>query len=55
MTKTAKLTKQNNGGYQIEISEEYASKLGWKDGYLLKMDVDDNQIIIKKLSGFMGM
>ena len=55
MTKTTKLTKQDNGVCQIEIPEEYLSKLGWKNGYLLKIDVDDNKIVIEKLSGFMGM
>ena len=55
MTKTTKLIKQNNNEYQIDIPEEYVSKLGWEDGYLLKIDVDDNKIVIKKLSGFMGM
>ena len=55
MTRTTKLIKQNDDAYNIDIPEEYVSKLGWKNGYLLKIDVDDNKIVIEKLSGFMGM
>ena len=55
MTKTTKLIKQNDGGYQIKIPEEYVSKLGWRDGHILKIDTDDAKLIIEKLSGFMGM
>lgn len=55
MIKTTKLTKQNDGVYRIEIPEEYVSKLGWENGYVLKIDADDNKIVIEKLSGFMGM
>lgn len=55
MTKTTKLIKQNDDVYHIDIPEEYVSRLGWENGYLLKIDVDDNKIVIEKLSGFMGM
>jgi bifunctional DNA-binding transcriptional regulator/antitoxin component of YhaV-PrlF toxin-antitoxin module len=55
MTKTTKLIKQNDGTYEIEIPEEYISKLGWKTGYVLKINADDDKIVIQKLSGFMGM
>ncbi len=54
MVKTSKLIKQNNGVYQIDIPEEYISKLGWSNGYILKIDTRDNSIVIEKLSGFMG-
>jgi bifunctional DNA-binding transcriptional regulator/antitoxin component of YhaV-PrlF toxin-antitoxin module len=55
MTKTTKLIKQNDGVYQIEIPEEYVSKLGWRNGHVLKIDANTNKIVIEKLSGFMGM
>ena len=55
MTKTTRLIKQNDGTYQIEIPEEYVSKLGWATGYVLKIDADDDKIVIEKLTGFMGM
>ena len=55
MVKTTKLIKQNDGAYTLEIPEELVSKLGWRNGHVLKIDADDNRIIIEKLSGFMGM
>ena len=56
MTKTTKLVKQDDGMYEIKIPEEYVLKLGWKNGYVLKIDAaDNNKLVIKRLSGFMGM
>ncbi len=55
MVQTTKITKQDDGAYGIEIPEECMSKLGWRNGYILKIDVDDNKLVIQKLSGFMGM
>lgn len=55
MTKTTKLIKQNDGTYEIIIPEEYVSKLGWETGYVLKIDADDDKIVVGKLTGFMGM
>ena len=54
MVKTTQL-KQNDGIYEIEIPEEYVTKLGWENGYLVEIYVDDNKLVIKKLSGFIGM
>ncbi|WP_179372385.1 hypothetical protein [Nitrosopumilus ureiphilus] len=54
MVKTTKLIKQTNGVYKIEIPEEDISELGWRNGYVLKIDAESNRIIIEKLSGFMG-
>jgi len=54
MTKTTKL-KQNDGVYEIQIPEEYVSKLGWENGYILQIDADDNKLVIEKLRGFIGM
>jgi len=47
--------KQNDGTYEIKIPEEYVSKLGWKTEYVLKIDADDDKIVIGKLTEFMGM
>ncbi|MFQ5475804.1 MAG: hypothetical protein ACE5DT_02090 [Nitrosopumilus sp.] len=55
MVKTTRLTKQNEDMFKIEIPEEYISKLGWRNGHVLKIDVENEKIIIEKLSGFMGM
>ncbi|MFB5647539.1 MAG: hypothetical protein ACE5RO_05310 [Candidatus Nitrosomaritimum yanchengensis] len=55
MTKTTKLIKQNDGAYQVEIPEKYVSKLGWRNGHVLKIGVDTDKLVIEKLSGFMGM
>jgi bifunctional DNA-binding transcriptional regulator/antitoxin component of YhaV-PrlF toxin-antitoxin module len=54
MVKMTRLVKQNDGEYQINIPEEYASKLGWRNGHVLQIDVVDEKIVIQKLSGFMG-
>jgi len=54
MVKTTKLIKQKNGEYKISISEEDILELGWSNGHVLKIEVDDNRIVIEKLSGFMG-
>jgi len=54
MVKITKLVKQNDGEYQINITEEYVSQLGWRNGYVLQIDVIDEKIVIQKLSGFMG-
>jgi len=55
MVKTTKLTKQDDGIFRIEIPEEYVSELGWRKGHILKINSDDNKLVIEKLSGFMGM
>jgi len=55
MEKTTRFTKQNDNTFEIEIPEEYISKLGWRKGHILKIDVENNKIVIEKLSGFMGM
>ncbi len=54
MVKTTQL-KQNDGLYEIEISEEYVTKLSWENGYLIEIYVVDDKLVIKKLSGFIGM
>ncbi|MDH3341285.1 MAG: hypothetical protein OEL84_08365 [Nitrosopumilus sp.] len=55
MVKTTKLIKQNDGSYMIEIPEQLVFKLEWRNGHILKIDADNNRIVIEKLSGFMGM
>ena len=55
MTKTTKLIKQSDGISAIEVPEEYLSKLGWRNGHVLKIDADDKKLVIEKLTGFMGM
>ena len=55
MAKITKLIKQNDGTYEIKIPEEYVSKFGWRTGHVLKIDADDDKIVIEKLTGFMGM
>ena len=55
MTKTtSRLIKQNDGVYRIDIPEEYVTQLGWRNGFILQIDVDNNKIVIEKLGGFMG-
>ncbi|MFQ5497472.1 MAG: hypothetical protein ACE5DU_06260 [Nitrosopumilus sp.] len=54
MAKTTKLVKQNDGIFLIGIPEQFLSKLGWETGHILKIDTEDNKLVIEKLSGFMG-
>lgn len=54
MVKTTKLIKQENGDYKIDISEEDISELGWSNGFVLKIDVGNDKIVVEKLTGFMG-
>jgi len=46
MAKITKLIKQNDGTYEIKIPEEYVSKFGWRNGHVLKIDADDDKIVI---------
>ena len=55
MAKTTKLVKQNDGIFKIDIPEEFLAKLEWEDGIILKIDTNDNKILVEKLSGFVGM
>ena len=54
MTKMTKLVREKNNIFHIEIPEEYVEKLGWRNGFMLKIDSDDSKVIVEKLSGFMG-
>ncbi|MFB5620624.1 MAG: hypothetical protein ACE5RC_05785 [Nitrosopumilus sp.] len=54
MTKTTKLVREKNNVFHIEIPEEYVTKLGWKNGFILKIDSDESMVTVKKLTGFMG-
>ena len=55
MAKITKLIEQNDGTYEIEIPEEYVLKFSWRNGHVLKIDADDDKIVIEKLAGFIGM
>ncbi len=55
MINTTKLTKQDDGVFRIEIPEEYVLELGWRHGFILKINSDDKKLVIEKLSRFMGM
>lgn len=54
LVKTTRLTKQDDL-YQIEIPQECIEKLGWKNGHILEIDVQNSKAIIKKLQGFVGV
>ncbi len=53
MVKTIKLIKLKTGDYKIDISEEDISELCWSNGFVLKIDVMDDKIVVGKLNGFM--
>ena len=54
MTKTTNLVRDEDNVFHIEIPEEYITKLGWRHGFVLKIDSDDSKVTVEKLSGFMG-
>ena len=54
MTKTTNLVRDEDNIFHIEIPEEYITKLGWRHGFILKIDSDDSKVNVAKLSGFMG-
>ena len=54
LPKTTRLVK-NNERFEIEIPKECVEKMGWQNGHVLEIDVNDYQVIIKKLQGFVGM
>ncbi len=54
LLKTTRLTKQDDK-YEIEIPPECIEKLGWQNGLVLEIDVQDSKAIIKKLQGFVGV
>ena len=54
LLKTTRLTK-NGSRYEIEIPEECIEKLGWRNGHVLEIDVQDSEAVIKKLQGFVGV
>ncbi len=54
MTKITRLVREEDNIFHIEIPEEYVTKLGWKNGFVLKIDSDDSKVTVEKLSGFMG-
>lgn len=54
MTNTTNLVKDEDNVFHIEIPDEYVTKLGWRNGFVLKIDFDDSKVTVEKLSGFMG-
>ena len=54
LLKTTRLIKHGNR-YEIEIPPECIENLGWKNGHVLEIDIEDSKAIIKKLQGFVGV
>ena len=38
-----------------KFQKNMCQKFGWKNGHVLKINADDDKIVIEKLTGFMGM
>ena len=53
LVKTTRLTKQDDR-FEIEIPKECIEKLGWRNGHVLEIDVQDSKAVIQKLQGFVG-
>ena len=54
MTTTTNLVRDKDNVFHIEIPEEHITKLGWRHGFILKIDSDGSKVTVEKLSGFMG-
>jgi len=54
LVKTTRLI-QKDKKFNIEIPQECMEKLGWRNGHILEIDVDNSQAIIKKIHGFVGV
>ena len=53
LVKTTRLKKQDEQ-YEIEIPKEFIINLDWRDGHILEIKEQDNQLVIEKLHGFVG-
>lgn len=54
LLKTTKII-QNGNKFNVEIPQECMEKLGWRNGHILQIDVENSQAVIKKLQGFVGV
>lgn len=54
LLKTTRLT-QKGKIFQVEIPQECMEELGWRNGHILEIDINDSKAIIKKLHGFVGV
>ena len=53
LLKTTRLTKQGER-FSIEIPPECIEKLGWRNGFVLEINIQDSKAVIKNLQGFVG-
>lgn len=50
---TTRLEK-NDDVFRIEIPKEYVTKLDWRKGQILSLDVSDEKLMVEKMHGFVG-
>ena len=53
LVKTTRLIKQDDL-YEIEIPKDFVTKLDWRDGHILEINMEGEKLVIEKLHGFMG-
>ena len=53
LVKTTRLIKQDDI-YEIEIPKDFVTKLDWRDGHVLEINIQGEKLVIEKLHGFMG-
>lgn len=53
LIKTTRLTRHGDY-FEIKIPPECVEKLGWRNGHVLEIAIQDSEAIIKKLQGFVG-
>ena len=53
--KSVKTTRlREDDAYEIEIPPDFISKLGWRNGTILEIKLQNDHLVIEKLHGFMG-
>jgi hypothetical protein len=53
LVKTTRLIKQE-GKYEIEVPEDFVTKIDWRNGHVLEINLQGEKLVIEKLHCFMG-
>ena len=53
LVKTTRLIKQDDK-YEIEIPKDFVTKLDWRAGHVLEINLQGEKLVIEKMRGFMG-
>ncbi len=53
LVKTTRLIKQDEI-FEIEVPKEFVTKLDWRNGHILEINLQGEKLVIEKLHGFVG-